>query len=173
MAKQLVEVPPVSPSSCVLNALVPQMGHELVEVPNVVSQSKFQQQFVEQTVDIPVHGGVKRAWRDVQGDLPGRWWQRFVELIFTEVLKALSQDRVQQRFVELIFTDVLKALPPGQGSAALRGAHLHGGPQGLVSGQGSAELIFMMSSCVNVLGKPLFLLRRSGSSRRLGEGFMT
>ena len=52
MAVQLVEVPPVSPSSCVLNALVPQMGHELVEVPNVVSQSTFQQQFVEQTVDI-------------------------------------------------------------------------------------------------------------------------
>ena len=53
MAEQLVEVPLVSPSSCVLNALVPQMG---VEVPNVVSQPEFQQHSVEQNVDIPVPG---------------------------------------------------------------------------------------------------------------------
>ena len=38
MAEQLVEVPWVSPSSCVLNDLVPQIGNELVDVPNVVSQ---------------------------------------------------------------------------------------------------------------------------------------
>ena len=50
---------------------MPQVGDELVEVPNVVSQSVFQQHSVEQTVDIPVHGGVKRARRGLQGSVPG------------------------------------------------------------------------------------------------------
>ena len=54
MAEQLVEVPVVSASSCVL---VPQVGNQLVEVPVVASQSEFQQHSVEQNVDIPVHGG--------------------------------------------------------------------------------------------------------------------
>ena len=57
MAEQLVEVPWVSPSSCV-HVLVPQIGNELVGVRNVTSQSEFQQYTVEQTVDIPVLGGV-------------------------------------------------------------------------------------------------------------------
>ena len=43
-----------------LDVLVSQMGDELVEVPNVVSQAVFQQHSVEQTVDFPVHGGVER-----------------------------------------------------------------------------------------------------------------
>ena len=38
----------------VLDPVVPQLGRELVEVPNVVSQ------VVEQNVDIPVRGGVGR-----------------------------------------------------------------------------------------------------------------
>ena len=96
----LVEVPLVSPSICVLIVLVSQMGTELVEVPNVVSQSKFQQHFVQQTVDIQVLGGVgdRIVWRssrsspltgcrgadlqgDLQGSVPGQefnssWWRR-------------------------------------------------------------------------------------------------
>ena len=39
----------------VLDVTVPQLGGELVEVPNVVSQ------VVEQNVDIPVHGGMVHA----------------------------------------------------------------------------------------------------------------
>ena len=61
-----MEVPAVFPTECVLNAPVPQVGEELLEVPNVVSQS------VEQTVDIPVHGGVKRARIGFQGSVPGQ-----------------------------------------------------------------------------------------------------
>ena len=37
MAEQLVEVPPISPSSCVLHVPEPQVGNQLVEVPAVVS----------------------------------------------------------------------------------------------------------------------------------------
>ena len=66
MAEQLVEVPVVFPAECVLNVPLPQVGDELLEVPNVVSQS------VEQTVDIPVHGGVKRARRGFHGSVPGQ-----------------------------------------------------------------------------------------------------
>ena len=64
-AEQLMEVPVVSPTECVLNAPVPHVGNELVEVPNVVSQSQFQQYSAEQTVEAPVRGGVKRACGDV------------------------------------------------------------------------------------------------------------
>ena len=53
----------VSPLSCVLNALVPQMGTESVEV-------ELQQLF--ETVDIPVQGDGKRASGAFQGDLPGQ-----------------------------------------------------------------------------------------------------
>ena len=51
-AEQLVEVPPLSPLSCVLNAPVPQMETELVEVPIISAQSALQQLF-EQTVGNP------------------------------------------------------------------------------------------------------------------------
>ena len=67
MAEQLVEVPWVCPSSCVL---VPQIGNQLVEVL-AVSQSEFQHHSVEQNVNIPVHGGVGRRAADLQGFLPG------------------------------------------------------------------------------------------------------
>ena len=40
--------------------LVPQLGHELVDVPNVVSVPEFQQHSVEHNVDIKVRGGVGR-----------------------------------------------------------------------------------------------------------------
>ena len=66
MAEQLVEVPVVFPAECVLNVPLPQVGDELLEVPTVVSQ------LVEQTVDIPVHGGVKRARRGFHGSVPGQ-----------------------------------------------------------------------------------------------------
>ena len=42
----------------VLDPVVPQLGHELMEVPTAVSQPEFQQQSVEQNVDISVCGGV-------------------------------------------------------------------------------------------------------------------
>ena len=44
----------------VLDPVVPQLGHELVDVPNVVSLPEFQQHSVEHNVDIPVRGGVGR-----------------------------------------------------------------------------------------------------------------
>ena len=84
-------------------------GESVVEVPVVESQSEFQQHSVEQTVDIPVHGGVKWARGDLQGNLPGRsstassrgGLQRFVPGQSSTVSscggpQALSQDRVQQ-----------------------------------------------------------------------------
>ena len=40
----------------VLDPVVPQLGHELVEVPIVVSQPEFEQHSAEQNVDIPVRG---------------------------------------------------------------------------------------------------------------------
>ena len=49
------------------------MGNELVEVPKVVSQSKFQQHFVEHTVGIPVLGGVgDRMCGGLQDFFPGQ-----------------------------------------------------------------------------------------------------
>ena len=63
MVEQLLEVPVESPAECALHVPEPQMGNQMVEVPVVVSQSQFQQQVVEQNVDIPVHGGVRRSSR--------------------------------------------------------------------------------------------------------------
>ena len=68
MAEQLVDVPVVSASSCVL---VPKVGNQLVEVP-VASQSEFQQHSVEQNVDIPVQCGGGRRAADLQGFVPGQ-----------------------------------------------------------------------------------------------------
>ena len=45
----------------VLDPIVPQLGHELVDVPNVVSLPEFQQHSVEHNVDLPVRGGVGRG----------------------------------------------------------------------------------------------------------------
>ena len=57
----------MSPTECVLSAPVPQMGTELVEVPQVMSQSEFQQHSVEQTVRIPVRGGVGQGSAALRG----------------------------------------------------------------------------------------------------------
>ena len=40
----------------VLDPVVPQLGHELVDVPTVVSQPEFEQHSAEHNVDIPVRG---------------------------------------------------------------------------------------------------------------------
>ena len=79
----------------------------------------FQQQFVEQTVDIPVHGGVKRAWGDLQEHLPGQ-----------------SSTALRRADFEVC----PQGLVPGQGSTAPPGADLHVDPQGFPSGQGSTAL---------------------------------
>ena len=50
----------------VLDPVVLQLGHELVDVPNVVSLPEFQQHSVEHNVDIPVRGGVGR-WGALHG----------------------------------------------------------------------------------------------------------
>ena len=44
-----------------LDPVVPQLGHELVNVPNVVSLPEFQQHSVEHNVALPVRGGVSRG----------------------------------------------------------------------------------------------------------------
>ena len=66
------EVPVVSPTECVFNVPVPQVGDVLVKVPNVVSQAVFQQRSVEHTVDIPVHGDVIWARGGLQGSFSGQ-----------------------------------------------------------------------------------------------------
>ena len=115
MAEQLVEVPWVCPSSCVL---VPQIGNQLVEVL-AVSQSEFQQHSVEQNVNIPVHGGVGRRAADLQGfprtkSNSTRWARRWKSSMFskehgsTEFSRGCSQGR---------------ASAAGTGPAAHHGAH--------------------------------------------------
>ncbi len=96
MVEQLVEVPVVSPTDCVLNVPVPQMGNELVEVAEVVSQSIFQLLFDEQTVDIPVLGCVEqdspaRRGADLQGNLQGFLPVQSSSAFFG-VFKILSQN---------------------------------------------------------------------------------
>ena len=73
--KEVIEVPKIFlvdsiPQRTVFRSA--QMAEQLVDVPTVVSQSQFQQHSVEQTVDIPVPGGVKRARGGLQGSVPGQ-----------------------------------------------------------------------------------------------------
>ena len=61
---------------------VPEMGEQLVEVPETISQDRIRQRTVEQIVDAPVPQAVE--------ELP------------MEVSKDFAQDRIQQRAVEQI-----------------------------------------------------------------------
>ena len=64
--EQVIEVPKIF-----LEDSIPQMAEQLVDVPTVVCKSQFQQHSVEQTVDVPVHGGVKHARGGLQVSVPG------------------------------------------------------------------------------------------------------
>ena len=66
VAEQVIKEPKISLQGAIPQRSVlrwPQLAEQLVEVPTVFF-------FVEQTVDIPVHEGVKRARGDLHGHLP-------------------------------------------------------------------------------------------------------
>ena len=123
------------PSSCVLNVPVPRIGS------HVVSQSQFQQHFVEQTLDIPVHGGVKRTWEYLQGDLPGQ----------SSTARGCLDG------------GAIRGLVPGQGSAALRGAN-YVSLQGFPSGQGPAAPRGDFHCCVGADLHDFLMLEGAGEA---------
>ena len=72
--EQVIDVPKISPSSFPQRSVDrdPQRVEQLVEVATVVSSSFLQLHSLEQTVDIPVLGGVKRARGGLTGSVPGQ-----------------------------------------------------------------------------------------------------
>ena len=75
----------------IFETMLPVVAEQVIQMPKIILQDRIPQRpatggpsggtaggsannsvFVEQTADIPVHDGVKRARRDLQGDFPGQ-----------------------------------------------------------------------------------------------------
>ena len=80
VAEQVIDVPKISFEDIPKrrSRREPQLAEQLVEVPTVLSLALFQEQFAEQTVNIPVPRG---SGRRLQGLRPGQGSQRTVEQI--------------------------------------------------------------------------------------------
>ena len=92
----------------ILDALVPQMAEQLLEVPKIVLQDQILQSTVEQILDVPVLEKAEQLVEVPEIVSPDRIQQRTVEQIvdasvpqaveeLTEVFRVFSQDRIQQR----------------------------------------------------------------------------
>ena len=97
----------------ILDALVPQMAEQLLEVPKIVLQDQILQGTVEQILDVPVLEKAKQLVEVPETISPDRIQQRTVEQIvdasvpqaeeeLADVFRVFSQDRIQQRIVEQI-----------------------------------------------------------------------
>ena len=89
----------MSASSCVLNALAPQMEKQLVEVPNVGLSQRTSSILSSRTLTfrfMVVYSGLGEIFKEIFQD-------RVQQRLLVEVYKVLSQDRVQQRFHVEVF----------------------------------------------------------------------
>ena len=96
-----MEVSVVSPMDCALNVLV-----SLVEMPNIVFHSKFQQHFVEQTFDIPVRGSVGHGPTALRG------------AVSSVGLQGCPSKRGSTALREAHLHEDFQGLVPGQNSSA-------------------------------------------------------
>ena len=97
----------------ILDALVPQMAEQLLEVPKIVLQDQILQGTVEQILDVPVLEKAEQLVEVPKTVPQDRIQQRTVEQIvdapvpqaveeLAEVFRVFSQDRIQQRTLEQI-----------------------------------------------------------------------
>ena len=128
--EQVIDVPKIScptrPPRAVLAATL--MVEQLVEVLVLSSRSESQQHFVEQNVDIPVHGGVQRARGDLQGNIPGQ--------SSLAISRGGLQCSVPGQSSTASSREGLQGHVLGQGSSALRAAVPAVVRRSLVPGQG-------------------------------------
>ena len=144
--EQVIDVPKISQGRIPQRSVDrdPQRVEQLVEVPTVVSSSCIQLHSLEQTVYIPVHGGVKRARRGLPGSVPGQSTMAFSGAAAASQ-KTLAEESVAKVAGNSEAVSVAAKTVASQktevGYAAISGAAVSRGVHGSVPRQSSTAIV--------------------------------